>query len=133
MELKEFEIPTVSFIGTAFGLTVSEFISEFVARLSGYTAWMKFGVKAAMKALIAVTLYGLAGRASGMWSLGLELATYGTLGSVVLDFFMAWNPGGIIGWAEQAAVAVRGASRSTQEIAQELAKIETQVPVQSRM
>jgi len=119
--------------GAAFGLSVSEFVSEFVARASGQTGWKKFGVKLGIKSLLALIFYGIATRVSGLWSLGFEIATYGTLGSMLPDFFMAWNPGGIIGWAEKAAVVVRGAARKSPEITKELAEIEAGLAASSRM
>jgi len=121
---EDYKIPAASVTGAAFGLSVSEFISEFVARASGQTGWKKFGVKLGVKSLLALIFYGVAARVSGLWSLGFEIATYGTLGSIVPDFFMAWNPGGLIGWAEKAAVVVRGAARGAPEITKELAAIE---------
>ncbi len=122
------KLPAISVAGAAFGLTASEFISEFVARATGQTGWKKFGVKFGIKGLLALIFYGIATRVSGLWSLGFEVATYGTLGSIVPDFFMAWNPGGLIGWAEKAAVKVRGASRGASEITRELAEIEAGIP-----
>ena len=119
----------MSVTGAAFGLSVSEFISEFVARASGQTGWKKFGVKLGVKSLLALIFYGIATRVSGLWSLGFEIATYGALGSVVPDLFMAWNPGGLIGWAEKAAVVVRGAARGKTDITRELAAIEEGLPV----
>ena len=123
--MSEYKLPAVSATGAAFGLTVSEFVSEFVARAAGQTGWKKFGVKLGVKTLLAAIFYGIASRVSGMWSLGFEIATYGTLGSVVPDFFMAWNPGGIIGWAEKAAVIARGALKGKSEIQRELSAIES--------
>ena len=128
----DYKLPAVSVTGAAFGLSVSEFISEFVARASGQTGWRKFGVKLGIKSLLALIFYGIATRVSGLWSLGFEIATYGALGSVVPDFFMAWNPGGLIGWAEKAAVVVRGAAKSKTEITQELALIEQDLAIPSR-
>lgn len=127
--MEDIKIPAASVGGAAFGLSVSEFISEFVARASGQTGWTKFGVKLGVKSLIALIFYGIAAKVSGLWSLGFEIATYGTLGSIVPDFFMAWNPGGLIGWAEKAAVVVRGATRGAPEISRELAAIEQGVSV----
>lgn len=129
---EKMKLPTVSVTGAAFGLSVSEFISEFVARSTGQTGWKKFGVKLGIKSLLALIFYGIATRVSGLWSLGFEIATYGALGSVVPDFFMAWNPGGLIGWAEKAAVVVRGAAKGSDEITQELAAIEEELTVSSR-
>ena len=122
--MSEYKLPLVSVTGAAFGLTASEFISEFVARATGQTGWKKFGVKFGVKALLAVIFYGIASRVGGVWSLMFEIATYGALGSTVPDFFMAWNPGGIIGWAEKAAVIARGATRGKSEVVRELAMIE---------
>jgi len=130
---EKFKLPAVSMAGAAFGLSVSEFVSEFVARASGQTGWKKFGVKVGIKSLLALIFYGIATRVSGLWSLGFEIATYGTLGSMLPDFFMAWNPGGLIGWAEKAAVVVRGAARKSPEITKELAEIESELAVSSRM
>ena len=127
--MSEYKLPAVSVAGAAFGLTVSEFISEFVARATGQTGWKKFGVKFGVKTLLALIFYGVASRVGGMWSLLFEIATYGTAGSIVPDFFMAWNPGGIIGWAEKAAVVMRGATRSKSEVISNLAEIEGGMPL----
>ena len=133
--MEDYKIPAASVSGAAFGLSVSEFVSEFVARASGQTGWAKFGVKAGVKGLLALAFYGIASKVSGLWSLLFEVGTYGALGSIIPDFFMAWNPGGLIGWAEKFAVTVRGAARKTPEITRELAAIEAGVPttVRSRM
>jgi len=130
---EDYKIPAASVAGAAFGLSVSEFISEFVARVSGQTGWYKFGVKMGIKSLLAAIFYGVASRVSGLWSLAFEIATYGTLGSMVPDLLMAVVPGGLIGWAEKAAVVVRGATRSSGDITKELAEIESGIPVSSRM
>jgi len=129
---EDYKIPAASMAGAAFGLSVSEFISEFVARASGQTGWYKFGVKVGVKSLLALIFYGIAARVGGLWSLGFEIATYGTVGSLIPDLVMAWNPGGLIGLAEKAAVVVRGASRGAPEITKELAEIESQMIVGSR-
>lgn len=134
MNTKDLEIPTVSFAGAAFGLTTSEFISEFIARVSGQTAWMKFGVKAVTKIALALVFYGVASKVSGMLSLGAELACYGTLGSIVLDFLMALTAGGITGMAEQTAVFARGAVKGSTKITAELQRAEEQAAaLSSRM
>lgn len=126
---EDIKIPAASMTGAAFGLSVSEFISEFVARAAGQTGWRKFGVKMGVKSLLALIFYGIAARVTGLWSLGFEIATYGALGSIAFDFAMAVAPGGLIGWAEKAAVVVRGAARGAPEITRELAEIEAGMPV----
>jgi len=131
--MSEYKLPLVSSAGAAFGLTISEFVSEFVARSTGQTGWQKFGVKVGVKTLLAVIFYSLASRMSGMWSLAMEIATYGTLGSVVPDFFMAWNPGGVIGWAEKSAVVARSMATGSTNILAEMSAVETGIPVTSRM
>ena len=131
--MSEYKLPIVSSAGAAFGLTASEFISEFVARSTGQTGWKKFGVKLGVKTLLAVIFYSIASRVSGMWSLAFEIATYGTLGSVVPDFFMAWNPGGIIGWAEKSAVVARSLASGSKNIQAEMAALDSGIPVSTRM
>ena len=124
MDVKALEIPTVSFAGAAFGLTASEFISEFIARVSGQTAWMKFGVKAVTKIALGLIFYGVASKVSGMGSLAAELACYTTLGSIVLDFLMALTAGGVTGMAEQAAVFARGTVKGSAGVTAELRRAE---------
>lgn len=124
MDVKALEIPAVSFAGAAFGLTASEFISEFIARVSGQTEWMKFGVKAVTKIALSLIFYGVASKVSGMGSLAAELACYTTLGSIVLDFLMVLTAGGVTGMAEQAAVFVRGSVKGAEGITAELRRAE---------
>lgn len=119
------EVIAVSIGGAAFGLTTGEFISEFVARVSGQTGWAKFGVKAAVKAVLGFIWYTIASRlANPMYSLLFEISAYSTWGSIVPDFVMAWNPGGIVGYAEGAAVAVRGAAKTSMKLTEKLGEIE---------
>lgn len=107
MAMVRYEIPATSFAGVATGLSVGEFISEFVARVTGQTGWAKFGIKAGLKGLLGLLAYMGSGRVAGNWGLFLEVASYGSFGSIVPDLIFQLVPGGIIGVAETAAVSMR--------------------------
>ena len=119
-------IPATSGLGVAFGLSTSEFLAEFVARSTGQVAWNKVGVKALIKLLVGVVFYGIANKVTGLWSLGFELATYGSVGSIVPDVIFQVYPGGVVGVAEKAAVKARAFLTGVKAIESELTKYEVE-------
>jgi len=125
MRVKDLGIPATATAGTAFGLTISEFVSEYVARVTGQTGWAKIGVKGGIKAAFGLIFYGVAQAIpEGLGSLFLEMASYVSFGSIVPDVLFYWNPGGLIGAAEKLAAAARGAAKKSAIIQKELMKID---------
>ena len=121
----DLKIPAAATVGTAFGLTVSEFISEYVARVTGQIGWTKIGVKGGIKAGFGLLFYGIGQMLpEGLGSLVLEMACYTSFGSIIPDVLFYWNPGGLIGAAEKLAAAARGAARKSDIIKKELAKVD---------
>ena len=129
VEAEDFKIPAVSGTGVAFGYTVADFLAEFTARVTGQVAWYKVGVKALIKLLVGLIFYGIASRVSGLWSLGFELATYGSIGSIAPDVAWALAPGGIPGWAERAAVKVRAGMKGAKTIEEEFKRVEEEAAI----
>ena len=124
--LDSLRIPATSGLGVAFGLTTSEFLAEFVARATGQVKWAKVGVKALVKLFVGMIFYGVANKVSGLWSLGFELATYGSVGSIVPDVIFQVYPGGVVGVAEKAAVKARSFLKGAKLIETELTKYEVE-------
>lgn len=102
-------VPVIGAVGVGAGITLGTFISEVVTRATGYTGWTKFGVKALLKTSLFGLLFFVSQRLGGMLSFGLEVASYGALGSIIPDLFDAAVEGGVIGLAEVAAVSLRSA------------------------
>lgn len=100
-------VPVVGLVGTGSGISLGVFISEVVARSTGQTGWAKFGLKALVKGLLFGALFLVSGRLGGLWSFGVELASYGVVGSVIPDAFEAAMAGGLIGAAEAVASTIR--------------------------
>jgi len=125
MRTDELGLPLTAVTGSAFGLTVAEFISEYVARVTGQTGWTKIGVKGGIKAGFGLLFYGIGTMfPSGLKSLFCEMASYVSFGSIIPDVLFYWNPGGLIGAAEKLAAAARVASKKSDIINKELAKID---------
>lgn len=131
MDIKDLGIPASAVGGSAFGLTVAEFISEYVARVTGQTGWTKIGVKGGIKAAFGLIFYGVAqALPEGLGSLFLEMASYVSFGSIVPDVLFYWNPGGLIGAAEKLAASARSAAKKSEYIQKELERIdETGAPM----
>ena len=100
-------IPIVGLVGTGSGISLGVFISEVVTRATGQTGWAKFGLKAIVKGLLFGALFLVSGRLNGLWSFGVELASYGVVGSVIPDAFEAAMSGGLVGAAEAVASSIR--------------------------
>ncbi len=125
VELGDLRIPATSGVGVAFGLTTAEFLAEFAARATGQVKWAKVGVKALIKLIVGVIFYGIANKVGGLWSLGFELATYGSVGSIVPDVVFQIYPGGVTGVADKAAMRARAFMKGVKDIESELTRFET--------
>lgn len=123
-ELEKLRIPATSSVGVAFGLTVAEFLAEFTARVSGQVQWKKVGVKALIKLIVGLIFYGIANKVGGLWSLGFELATYGSVGSIVPDVIFQIYPGGVTGVADKAAMKARVAFKGGNDISSKMTEYE---------
>ena len=126
--MEKLKLPVTGLIGAGFGLTTSEFLAEFVARATGQVKWVKFGIKGLIKGLFGTLLFLVSTRLPGAWGLGMEIASYGTFGSVIPDAFFQLYPGGVIGVAETAAVAVRTMAIGAEAVREEMERREEVVP-----
>ena len=122
--LRKYEIPLTGLAGAGTGAAVGELASETVARAAGLAGWKKFGVKAALKAGLGVLFYGVSSRLAGMPSLFMEIAGYGSAGSIIADLIYQLYPGGLWGLAEAAAVSIRTAVMGASRISAEVRKME---------
>jgi len=122
--LRKYEIPITGVLGAGTGAAAGEFVSETIARASGQTGWRRFGIKAALKAGLGVVFYGISSRLSGMPSLFMEIAGYGSAGSIIADLIYQIYPGGLWGLAESAAVSLRTAVMGAPRIRAEIERLE---------
>ena len=107
MAVASYKVPAAGLIGAGAGMSVAEFISEFVARVTGQVKWAKVGVKGVVKGLLGVLFFFASTKLPGLWSLGMEISSYGAFGSIIPDVIFAVYPGGVVGLSETAAVSVR--------------------------
>ena len=110
--------------GAFFGVVTSEFPSEVIARSTGLTGGPKVGIKAIVKIVIGLVFISIARRLPGLWSVFMAVAGWTGIGSIGLDIIAWVKPGGIYRLAEEAAVAIRGATLGAKAVSRELAQLE---------
>ncbi len=116
----KYQEPVTGLAGAGTGLFAGELTSEFVVRTTGQTGYAKAAVKTAVKGILGIVAFLAAGSATGNWSLFGKVFAYTNWGSIILDWFFAYYPGGVFGVAERAAVTVRTWSMGTKRIADKL-------------
>jgi len=134
----EWRVPVTSTLGVGTGLTISEFISEFAARVTGQAGWRKLGLKGGIKFTLGMLFYAISLRIAGIASLFLEVMGYSAWGSWMIDWLYLAVPGGVWGAAEAAAAAVRVGLRKVEkavvEVETEKAEAEKAVvPVEAEL
>lgn len=107
----EYRVPVTGIVGVGAGISLGQFIGEFVVRLTGKTGWGRFLIKAIVKLSIFAGLYMVSGKFSGLVAFGCEVAGYGCAGSMLLDVAELIVPGGVVASAEAVAVSVRTVMR----------------------
>jgi len=119
--------------GAAAGITLSDFISEFISRATGLAGWAKVGAKGLFKTFFGCIFYAISTRLLGLPSLFCEIFAYSTWGSIALDVCEQLYAGGIPGLAETAALAVRARIRGVEAVKKELGIAESKEKVPGKV
>lgn len=107
MEKKTFREHFGLALSTGLGVLSGEFFGEYGAKVSGYTGWNRTGLKGIIKAVWGAFWLFLAGKVTDpKIAKYMEMAAYGSMGSIIMDIIAALYPGGIPGLATM--LALRG-------------------------
>jgi len=129
------KVPATGITGVSIGASGGEFLGEFGARATGQVGperkWQEFGIKAVLKGVFGAVFFAISTRVPGLWALLTDMVGYGSVGTIILDFFKAVIPGGIPGIAEMAATQVRVWVMGAERVAAELKELEEEMGAES--
>lgn len=110
-------------LGVATGIFGGDFLSEMTARTLGYLKYKKAAVKSGVKVALGTLLFGAGVGFPGL-SFILYPAAIGTWGTIPFDWIEAKWAGGVTGFSERAAVALRTWSMGVEKVQKEIDRIE---------
>ncbi len=128
--LEKVKVPAAGSLGAFTGVAIGELATEIPTRYFNLGGNVKYLVKIIGKIIIGAILWFGSSKIPGLSSVFLEIASYGSFGSIFFDVISILKPGGLMAIAEETALALKGMGASASAAAASATSVESAAGVE---